>query len=165
MTLRPYPPASQRTPELIRQRSHQQTAASHWPRLVLLVEDEPFVREATRSILESAGFEVLSAADADAAIKIYHESTQRIDLVMTDMILPGRTGRQLGEDLRQRSPNLMVLVTSGYSQAEYAADEPQSRTYFLAKPYSRRGLVAKIEEIFIPPLKVLPLGQAAGKVS
>ncbi len=165
MTLRPYPPASQRTPELIRQRSHQQTAASHWPRLVLLVEDEPFVREATRSILESAGFEVLWAADADAAVKIYLESTQPIDLVMTDMILPGRTGRQLGEDLRQRSPNLMVLVTSGYSQAEYAADEPQSRTYFLAKPYSRRGLVAKIEEIFIPPLKVLPLGQAAGKVS
>jgi len=163
MTLRPYPPASQRTPELIRQRSHQQTAAFHWPRLVLLVEDEPFVREATRSILESVGFEVLSAADADAAIKTYEESTQPIDLVMTDMILPGRTGRELGEDLRQRSPNLKVLVTSGYSQAEYATDEPQSRTYFLAKPYSRRGLVAKIQEIFIPPSEALPLRRAVGQ--
>ena len=163
MTLRPYPPASQRTPELIRHRSHQQTAAPHWPRLVLLVEDEPFVREATRGILESVGFEVLSVADPDAAIKTYEESTQPVDLVMTDMILPGRTGRQLGEDLRQRSPNQKVLVTSGYSQAEYAADEPQSRTYFLAKPYSRRGLVAKIQEIFIPPSEALPLRQAVGQ--
>jgi two-component system cell cycle sensor histidine kinase/response regulator CckA len=105
----------------------------------------------------------LSAADADAAIKTYLESTQPIDLVMTDMILPGRTGRQLGEDLRQRSPNLKVLVTSGYSQTEYAADEPQSRTYFLAKPYSRRGLVAKIQEIFVPPSEALPLRRAAGQ--
>src|ERR1700685_1769241 len=144
MTLRPYPPAS----EGAHQRSHERTqknvlARIRWPRIILLVEDEPFVREATRGILESAGFEVLPAENADAAIKVYEESLRPIDLVMTDMILPGRTGQQLSEDLRRRSPNVKVLLTSGYSQVE-SADNPQSRSYFLAKPYSRRGLVAKI---------------------
>lgn len=147
MTLRPYPPAG----EYVNYR---------WPRTILLVEDEPFVREATRGILVSAGFEVLSAEDATVALKVYEASTRPIDLVMTDMILPGRTGRQLAEDLRQRSPSLKVLVTSGYSSGAFSAGDPQSRTYFLAKPYSRRALVAKIEEMFVTPLH-----RAAGKVS
>lgn len=135
-------------------------AGGNWPRTILLVEDEPFVREATRSILESAGFAVLSAADATAALKVYKEFANAIDLVMTDMILPGRTGRQLGEELRQLSPNVKVLVTSGYTQAEYAADEPHSNTYFLAKPYTRQGLVNKIAEIFDVQLLARAAGQA-----
>lgn len=128
------------------------------PHTILLVEDEPFVREATRCILESAGFEVLPAEDAAVAIKVYEESNHAVDLVMTDMILPGRTGEQLGLELRLRSPKVKVLITSGYSNVEFATDEPNSRTYFLAKPYSRRCLVDKIEEIF----RVLPLHTIAG---
>ena len=109
-------------------------------RTILLVEDEPFVREATCSILEHAGFEVLSAEDARDAMHAYEECQQRIDLVMTDMVLPGRSGQQLGQDLRERSPEVVVLVTSGYGNAEYETEAPESRTYFLAKPYSRRTL-------------------------
>jgi CheY-like chemotaxis protein len=78
-------------------------------RIILLVEDEPFVREATCGILESAGFEVLPAADLPHALQTYEEHQQKdcprkIDLVMTDMMLPSGTGQQLGQDLRQRSP-------------------------------------------------------------
>ena len=119
-------------------------------RTILLVEDEPFVREATCSILEHAGFSVLPAADALDAIKLYEQCGRPIDLVMTDMVLPGRTGQQLGEDLRQRSPLVNVLVTSGYVVAECDTEDPATRTYFLAKPYSRRGLVEKIEKILNP---------------
>jgi two-component system, cell cycle sensor histidine kinase and response regulator CckA len=126
-------------------------------RTILLVEDEPFVREATCSILESAGFEVLPAGDAREAMKVYEECKRGIDLVMTDMVLPGRTGQQLGEDLRQHSPELVVLVTSGYGNPEYETEATESRTYFLAKPYSRRTLVEKIEKI----LAAVPLGRAA----
>ena len=126
-------------------------------RTILLVEDEPFVREATRGILEHAGFEVLPAEDALEAMKVYEECKRPIDLVMTDMVLPGRTGWQLGQDLRQRSPEVKVLVTSGYGNAECGTEEPESRTYFLAKPYSRRGLVEKIEKI----LGGMPLRRAA----
>ena len=63
---------------------------------------------------------------------------------MTDMVLPGRTGQQLGQDLRQHSPEIVVLVTSGYGNPEYETEAPESRTYFLAKPYSRRALVEKL---------------------
>jgi DNA-binding NtrC family response regulator len=114
---------------------------------ILLVDDEPFVREATCRILEHAGFEVLPAADARDAMRVYEECQRRIDLVMTDMVLPGRSGRQLGQDLREHSPEVVVLVTSGYFNAEYETEAPESRTYFLAKPYSRRTLVEKIEKI------------------
>jgi two-component system, cell cycle sensor histidine kinase and response regulator CckA len=116
-------------------------------RTILLVEDEPFVREATRSILASAGFDVLPTEGAQEAIKVYEECNGGIDLVMTDMVLSGRSGQQLGQDLRERSPELVVLVTSGYSNPEYETEAPESRTYFLAKPYSRRTLVDKIEKL------------------
>ena len=129
-------------------------------RTILLVEDEPFVRDATCSILESAGFEVLSVQDAASALKAY-EDCPSIDLVMTDMVLPGRTGQELGQDLRQRTPELSVLVTSGYSNVECETEDPATRTYFLAKPYSRRSLVEKIESI----LAAAPLHQAVRQVS
>ena len=101
-------------------------------RTIRLVEDEPFVREATCCILESAGFEVLPAEDAQDAMKVYKECKRGIDLVMTDMVLPGRSGEQLGQDLREQSPEVVVLVTSGYSNLEYDTEKPGSRTYFLA---------------------------------
>jgi DNA-binding NtrC family response regulator len=128
-------------------------------RTILLVEDEPFVREATCSILESAGFEVLPAGDAQDAMKVYEECKRGIDLVMTDMVLPGRSGEQLGQDLREHSPEVAILVTSGYGDPEYQTEAPESRTYFLAKPYSRRTLVEKIEKI----LGAASLGRAASQ--
>ena len=126
-------------------------------RTILLVEDEPFVREATCSILESAGFEVLAVEDAQDAMKVYQERRWATDLVMTDMVLPGRTGLQLGQDLREHSPEVVLLVTSGYGNPEYEPEAPESRTYFLAKPYSRRTLVDKIEKI----LGTMSRGRAA----
>jgi DNA-binding NtrC family response regulator len=128
-------------------------------RTILLVEDEPFVREATCGILESAGFDVLPAEDAEDAMKVYEARKRAIDLVMTDMVLPGRSGGQLGQDLRQHSPTIVVLVTSGYSNLECETEKPGSRTYFLAKPYSKRTLVEKIEKI----LGAVSLGQAASQ--
>jgi len=128
---------------------------------ILLVEDEPFIREATRSILQNAGFDVLPADDAPMALQVYEEGKRRVDLVMTDMVLPGRTGQQLGQDLRKRCPKVKILVTSGYCDAEYETEEPGAQTFFLAKPYSRRGLVEKIEKI----LGVAPFRRAADQAS
>ena len=114
---------------------------------ILLVEDEPFVREATRNILENAGFHVLPAENAAEAMRVYENCHGCIDLVMTDMVLPGRTGFELGNDIRKRSPQVSVLVTSGYGSAEYDTEDPSAQTYFLPKPYSRRELLGKIEVI------------------
>jgi DNA-binding response OmpR family regulator len=129
-------------------------------RTILLVEDEPFVREATRTILEHAGFEVLPAVDTRDAMKVYEERSRGIDLVMTDLVLPGGTGQQLGRDLRQRSPGIVLLMTSGYTN-QNEMEVPEARIYFLAKPYSRRTLVEKIEKILAP----VPLQRAATQAS
>jgi DNA-binding NtrC family response regulator len=115
------------------------------PRIMLLVEDEPFVREATSNILSYAGFAVLTAVDAQQALRIFFERSGMIDLVMTDMILPGATGLQLSHDLHKNSPLLAVLITSGYSEQQLEATAVH--TYFLAKPYSMRKLLGKIETI------------------
>ncbi len=133
--------------------------------MILLVEDEPFVRETTCSILQSAGFDVLPAPDASTALQLYEDRPRPIDLIMTDMVLPGRSGKQLGDDLRQRSPEIAVLITSGYGNLEYEQlDREQkelgSRTHFLAKPYSRRTLVEKIEKILGGAPRARPATQA-----
>jgi DNA-binding NtrC family response regulator len=144
MVLSPYSSSNDRSPRRV---------------VILLVEDEPFVREATGAILEHAGFEVLPAKDALTAMQAFDDCHFVIDLVMTDMILPGATGQQLGSVLRQRSPKLIVLVTSGYTNPEYEVEVPESRTYFLSKPYSRKTLIEKIEKI----LGDKPQAQAASQ--
>lgn len=116
--------------------------------MVLLVEDERFVREATCHTLERVGFEVLPAADALEAMTVFGLRDGQIDLLMTDMTLPGRSGRQLSQDLRRTSAGIPILLTSGYT-AEQCAQEPRDLgIYFLAKPYTRVELVAAIEKIF-----------------
>lgn len=130
-------------------------------RLVLLVEDEPFVREATCRILQSAGFEVLTAGDAQEALELYEQTGRRFDLLMSDLVLPGRSGRQLGEDVRRCSPAVPVLLTSGYLEVGCDCDVPEAHTYFLQKPYSRSELVGKMELI----LSAVPQQRAAKQAS
>ncbi len=120
---------------------------THERRTILLVEDEPFVREATCSILQRAGFKVLPAEDAQEALEAYEGGGRNVDLVMTDMILPGKNGDELGKEVRKLSPEVVVLLTSGYGEAAGQTESPETRTYFLAKPYTRRTLVEKIEAI------------------
>src|SRR5882672_6174820 len=126
MTLHRQPCSSERSPR----------------RVVLLVEDEPFVRDATCRTLQNAGFDVLPAADAPEAMKLYQQRHGKIDLLMTDMGLPGRNGRQLSEDLRSSSAEIPILLTSGYIENECDHEPREFKTYFLPKPYSRAELVA-----------------------
>jgi CheY-like chemotaxis protein len=125
-----------------------------------LVEDKPFVREATSGILRHAGFEVLPAGNARQALQVYEDCAERIDLVMTDMMMPGATGQQLTRGLRQHSPDLPILLTSGYRNQEFDVEVPALRTFFLAKPYCRRTLLEKIENILATTSHVLPTSQA-----
>jgi DNA-binding response OmpR family regulator len=120
-------------------------------RTILLVEDEPFVREATSSILQRAGFRVLPTEDAQEALEAFEGSGCDVDVVMTDLVLPGKNGYDLGQELRKRSPNMVVLLTSGYGEAARESESLETRTYFLAKPYSKRVLVDKIEAVLSGP--------------
>lgn len=145
MTLPRHPCTSERSPR----------------RVVLLVEDEPFVREATCRILQSVGFDVLPAADAQEAMKLYEHNGRKIDLLMTDMALPGRSGRQLAHDLRSTSAEIPILLTSGYVEPECSSEPREPRTYFLPKPYSRADLVETMEKILSEALRRRAATQAS----
>ncbi len=126
-----------------------------------MVEDEPFVREATCHILQSAGFDVVPAADALEAMKAFEHRGGKIDLLMTDVALPGRSGRQLAEDMRSTSAEIPILLTSGYLEPECNTEPHQARTYFLPKPYTRADLVEMLDKILSDVLRLRTVTQAS----
>jgi len=118
---------------------------------ILLAEDEQDVREVAREFLESGGYTVIEARDgADALKKVeLHESA--IDLLVTDMVMPGMTGQELTARLRQRRPETRVLYMSGYSERAAAdAARGDSSMRLLAKPFSRWALLRAVHEILRP---------------
>lgn len=110
----------------------------------LLVEDEAFVRGVASEILRSAGYRVLIARDAVEATRAYDAQCEAVDLLLTDVILPGESGRALAARLRRNHPRLKVLLMSGYAeQMERREGETQD---CLAKPCSAEVLLRKVKE-------------------
>ncbi len=115
---------------------------------VLFVEDEASVRELTRSLLARLGYEVLLATNAGEALSLAQYHGERIDLLMTDVIMPGMNGRDLADRLHALHPDLRVLFTSGYAENIVVhrgiVDE---RVHFIAKPYSLQTLALKLRTV------------------
>jgi two-component system cell cycle sensor histidine kinase/response regulator CckA len=123
---------------------------------VLLVEDEPEVRKLTRSMLRQLGYTVLEAHDGHAALKIWQKHGPTIDLLLTDVIMPHMSGRQLAEMLASQRPNLKVLYMSGYTDEIIAHHGViDSDKELLQKPFSRDLLAEKIRRV---------LGTAGAKI-
>jgi two-component system cell cycle sensor histidine kinase/response regulator CckA len=120
----------------------------HRPPTVLLVDDEELVRDLARTVLEGSGFRVLPASKASEAEELFLREGERIDLLLTDLVLPGRSGRELAQSLHHLDPELKILFTSGYDVRglpEHLAPEPG--TAFLQKPYTLRELATKVREV------------------
>ncbi len=115
---------------------------------ILLVEDEEAVRNLTRRILEDYGYRVLEAASGPAALAVWEQRAQEIDLLLTDVIMPdGLTGGELAEQLRARRPGLRVVLSSGYSPEVAGKDlRREERRYFLQKPYSTGKLAQTVRD-------------------
>jgi two-component system, cell cycle sensor histidine kinase and response regulator CckA len=114
---------------------------------VLLVEDERAVRELVRIILERAGYSVVEAANADEAETLF-SAMGSLDLLLTDVVMPGRSGFELFKRLHAKLPSLRVLFISGYT--DYAAFDStiiEPDLAFLEKPFSAEGLIAKVREV------------------
>ena len=81
---------------------------------ILLVEDEAFVREVECEVLRSQGFSVLPAENAREAMKLFQENSGGVDLLVSDLVMPGENGHQLASQVRAIRPEIAVLLTSGY---------------------------------------------------
>jgi len=119
-------------------------------RTVLLVEDEPALRKLTRKTLLDAGFTVLEAKDALEAIEIAKQTATHIDLLLTDVIMPGMSGRALAEALSSHRPDMRVIYMSGYSDGVIARHGVvEAELTILRKPFSRDALMRSVEDVAI----------------
>jgi len=119
--------------------------------VVLLVEDEPTVREMTRATLEDGGYRVIEAGDGREALNIWDRSSANIDLVVTDMVMPnGVSGGALARTLQAHTPDLHVICTSGYTPEYIDRDLPSNnRITFLAKPYLPSRLLEVVRHCLV----------------
>jgi PAS domain S-box-containing protein len=122
-------------------------------RTVLLVEDEEIVRELARLILERSGFRVLEAGDGNAALALWAEHKDAIDLLLTDMVMPGGiSGLDLSRRLLAERPGLPVIYASGYSVDLTAPGFRETeRLVFLQKPYLTDQLVTTVHRVLGEP--------------
>ncbi|HEV8124480.1 MAG TPA: response regulator [Gemmatimonadales bacterium] len=118
---------------------------------ILLVEDEVSVRRLARRVLLSKGYVVLEAANGQEALRLVSEHTGPLDLVLTDVVMPGMSGPEMAERLSREQPGLRVLYMSGY------ADEAIGRhgvletgVQFLQKPFTPQDLAQRVREVLGP---------------
>ena len=115
---------------------------------ILVVEDEPSLREMILAILERYGFAMLEAASADEAMEIVAENPAAVDLVLTDVMLRGDSGHELSESLQAVKPGLRTVFISGHSLESLAdRDILVPADAFLEKPFSPAQLAAKVRSV------------------
>jgi CheY-like chemotaxis protein len=115
---------------------------------VMLVEDEAQVRELTQRMLRQLGYSVLTATRGDEAIELSAKHAGEISLLVTDVVMPNMSGKQVADTLVVSRPGLKVLFLSGYTDNTVVNHRVlDSNVNFLAKPFSRETLARKIREV------------------
>ena len=113
---------------------------------ILLVEDDAAVRNIGRRVLEGAGYRVVVAANAGEALLHAERVGASVDLVVTDVVMPGMNGRELADRLVPLCPRAAVLYVSGYTDESLERFGVLGR-HFLPKPFTGRALTAKVREL------------------
>lgn len=119
---------------------------------ILLVDDENLIREYALSVLEQAGYKVLLAADGREAMEHLESRELEIDLLLTDIVMPGEiNGAELKDRALELYPDIRVLIASGYSSGilSFDIEESNPRTDFITKPYQRDELLAKVSNLLL----------------
>jgi PAS domain S-box-containing protein len=123
------------------------TAAAAGGETVLLVEDQEMLREVVREGLTGAGYSVLSAADGPAALREAEAHSGAIDILLTDVVMPRMSGRELASRLTRLRTGLRVVYMSGYTDDAVARHGLDPSVPFLHKPFSQETLLAKLREV------------------
>ncbi|MEW6666533.1 MAG: response regulator, partial [Thermodesulfobacteriota bacterium] len=115
--------------------------------VILVVEDDEMVRKMTLKILERYGYTVLAAGDAQEALHICRAHKEHVQLILTDVVMPGMSGSDLVEELKGTRPGLKILFMSGYTEDAIVhhgvLDEGVA---FIEKPFTPKGLARKVRE-------------------
>jgi signal transduction histidine kinase/ActR/RegA family two-component response regulator len=115
---------------------------------VLVVEDQPEVRELAVVALRRAGYEVFEASDGDEAAARFHDRASSLALLLTDVVMPGLNGRELAQRLRAANPDLLVIFMSGYAHEILDQQELVGPgTTFVAKPFTPGALVRHVDAL------------------
>jgi PAS domain S-box-containing protein len=114
---------------------------------ILLVDDEEGVRKLVFAVLKSNGYDVLEAGNGATALVSYEKNAHKIDLVLTDVVMPQMSGFELGKTLATRAPALKILYMSGYRDNAAAVPGGEAPRAFLHKPFTPAALLAKVREV------------------
>jgi signal transduction histidine kinase len=122
---------------------------------ILLVEDDPFLRETTALVATRAGYEVTKAADGPSALKVWNESPRPFDLLLTDLMMPnGLTGIELATQIRSQYPALKIIFSTGYSDDLLRSGASAiEKFHLLLKPYSSSALLDMLQHALHPALR------------
>jgi CheY-like chemotaxis protein len=113
---------------------------------VLVVDDEGIVLTMAETILSDFGYKVLTASSGQKALSLLSQPGNKVDLVITDLVMPGMGGRELAERIRQTNPHLPIMPTSGYVMPE----DKQNGAGFLQKPFTSSQLLIKVKSAITP---------------
>lgn len=115
---------------------------------VLLVEDDETVRGLSRTILDHFGYNVIEAANGHTALQLFVENRDQIQLVITDVVMPGMNGAALVEHIQKLAPNIPVLMISGYVGETITQTKLlDSRLSFLQKPFEPNTFAMRVREL------------------
>jgi DNA-binding response OmpR family regulator len=119
---------------------------------ILLVDDEPHVRTMVRDVLELSDYNVLEAGDAEEAARVEAANAEPIDLLLTDIMMPGLTGPELARQLGPRRPRMKILYMSAFTVVDLANQRVQldPGVPVLAKPFSVDALTKKVSALLAP---------------
>ncbi len=143
-----FPQASSKAPDTPSPRAKDPVSVSPGAITILLVEDEEKVRRLISAVLEKKGFHLLIAKNGAEALKLAGEFEKRIDLLLTDIVMPDMNGLDLAGQLAPLRPQMRVLYTSGYTDHEiFRSNDLASSPAFLPKPFMPATLLQKIGEV------------------
>jgi hypothetical protein len=123
--------------------------ALHGSECILVVEDQPEVRKYTAEVLEIYGYRTVQVANAEQALDVFDAGDEHIDFVLSDVVMPGTSGRELARQVRQLRPDLGIVLMSGYPRD--ASGQDPGDFPFIQKPFRPEELVRKIRSVMTPP--------------
>jgi len=112
---------------------------------ILLVDDEPAVLNFCQRILRLGGYAVIPAGNGIEALRLAHTSSEKIDLALLDLMMPGMNGVELGKHLQRENPNVPVVLMTGYGPAEIAQVIRENPYRIIWKPFKTESLLRMIE--------------------